>query len=106
MKASKFKLACVALIGFLSACSPTLDVTPDQAEQKINAALSPGDSSAKIEAYFKIEGLGATYNKFGKRYQSIIRHPDSDFHAITIHVYVDENKTFLKVEADDSYTFL
>lgn len=90
----------------LTGCLSTLDITPKEVEEKINLSLTPGDDAGKIEAYFKNEGLGLSYDKFQNRYQSIIRHPDSNFHAITIYVYVDESKKIVRVEANDSYTFL
>ncbi len=90
----------------LAGCFPTLDITPEEVEEKINSTLKPGDSAEKIEAYFEKEGLGSSYDRFLNRYQSIIRHPESNFHAITIYVYVDENKRFIRIQADDVYAFL
>jgi hypothetical protein len=90
----------------LAGCVSKLDITPQEVEAKINASLKVGDSSEIIEAYFKQEGLGFSYDKHESRYQSIIRHPKSDFHAIIIYIYIDNQKGFLKAEAHDSYTFL
>ena len=85
-------------------CEPTLDITPKQVESDFNLVLKVGDSSEKIESYFKSENIDYSFDDFSNRYQSIIRHPDSNYHAIVIHVYVDSNKNYLKVEARDSYT--
>ena len=87
-------------------CLSTLDTTPDEVEAKINSSLKPGDSAELIEKYFDEEGLGLSYDRFANRYNSIIRHPKSNYHAITIDVYVDEEKRFIRVEANDSYTLL
>lgn len=102
------RLAAVFLFGalMLAGCVSTLDITPKEVEAKINSSLKPGDSAAKIEAYFENEGLGLSYDRFQDRYHSIIRHPESNFHAITIVIFVDQNKRFIRAEADDSYTFL
>ena len=91
---------------FVFGCFTKLDTTPEEVEKKINTSLKPGDAPERIEAYFKKESLGLSYDKYQGRYQSIIRHPESNFHAITIYIYVDKNKRFIRVEANDSYTFL
>ena len=90
----------------LQGCMQTLDVTPAEVTSEINAQLKSGDSAFKIEDYFKSKGLSASFDAYSNRYQSIIRHPDSNFHAITIYIYVDNDKNFKSVEANDSYTFL
>ena len=91
---------------FLSGCFPTLDTTPEEVEADISSALKPGDAAETIEAYLRKRGLGFSYDRFANRYQAIIRHPDSNFHAITIHILLDPQKRYAGVEADDSYTFL
>jgi len=103
----KLALATLALFGVTAiyGCGPTLDVSPVQVEAQFEAALNPGDSASAIEAYFATQGLEATYDKHSDRYQSIIRHPDSNFHAISIYVNVDEQQRFAGVEARDSYTW-
>ena len=83
---------------------PTLDVTTAEVLNQIEASLGPGDSSERIEAYFAQRGLGASFDRFQQRYQSIIRHPDSNYHAIVIYVYVDEDRRFTRAEAYDTYT--
>ena len=80
--------------------------TPKEVEPEINSSLKPGDSADKMEAYFENEGLVLSYDRFQGRYHSIIRHPESNFHAITIVIFVDEKRRFIRAEADDSYTFL
>ena len=107
-KSSVRQIAGILLIAvaFLIGCFRTLDVTPADVEKQINAALKPGDSAETIEQYFSGRGLGYSYNKRESRYKSIIRHPDSNFHAIVIYVWVDKQKKFVKAEAHNSYTFL
>jgi hypothetical protein len=85
---------------------PTLDTTPQELETSINTALKPGDSTQKIEQYLASKNLASSYDGFSNRYQGIIRHPDSSFHAIVFYIYVDKSKAFIKVEAHDSYTFI
>ena len=94
-------------IGLLmSGCFPKLDITPEKVEAEISSALKPGDNSEAIEGYLQKRGLAFSYDRFANRYQAIIRHPESDFHAITIHILLDSEKHFKGVEANDSYTLL
>ena len=72
---------------------------------EVNAALSKGDAPDVIESYFKNRGLFASYDRFGSRYQSIIRNTGGPLdHAVVIYVYVDEKRRLLRVETHDSYT--
>lgn len=90
----------------MSGCLPKLDVTPEKVEAEISSVLKPGDNAEAIEGYLRKRGLEFSYDKFSNRYQAIIRHPESNFHAITIHILLDSQKRFTGVEANDSYTFL
>jgi len=72
---------------------------------EVNAALSKGDASDVIESYFRNRALFASYDRFGSRYQSIIRNTGRPLdHAVVIYVYVDEKKRLLRVETHDTYT--
>ncbi len=102
----KARVAFLGALLFVSGCLPTLDTTPEKVEAEITAALKPGDSAEAIETYLRKRELEFSYDRFANRYQAIIRHPDSNFHAITIHILLDAQKRFAAVEADDSYTFL
>ena len=90
----------------MSGCLPKLDITPEKVEAEILSALKPGDNSEAIESYLQKRGLAYSYDRFANRYQAIIRHPESDFHTITIHTLLDPAKHFKGVEANNSYTFL
>ncbi|MEZ5547016.1 MAG: hypothetical protein R3E74_04485 [Pseudomonadales bacterium] len=105
---TKIFIVSLVVISFLLIKSlfPTLDISPEDIEADINTALRPGDSAETIEEYLHSKYLGASYDGFSSRYQGIIRHPDSNFHAIIFHIYVDENNKFIRAEANDSYTFL
>ena len=94
------------MLGLLTGCCPHLGIAPEDVVAEINEALKPGDGSDAIEAYFKKAKLSASYDNFANRYQGIIRHPESNCHAIVIYVNVDENGKFVSVEVRDSYTFL
>jgi hypothetical protein len=100
------RIACFALSAALtvSGCHPRLDSTPEQVEAEFSSALAPGDNADAIEAYFRKRGLEFSYDRFTNRYNAIIRHPESDYHAITIYVLLDPQKRFSGVEARDSYT--
>lgn len=79
-------------------------MTPSEVVTQIEASLRPGDSSEKIEAYFTQQELSASFDRSQQRYQSIIRHPESNYHAIVVYVYVDKERRFTRAEANDSYT--
>lgn len=99
-------IALLTVVVFTVGCFPTLDVTPVEVERQFRVALKPGDSAEVIEQYLHGRGLTGSYDNYQSRYQSIIRHPDSEFHAIVIYIFVDKQKKLIKVEANDSYTFL
>lgn len=89
----------------VSACFQTLDTTPEQVAADVATALKGGASSEDIEAYLRSRSIGFSYDRFTNRYQATIRHPESNFHAITIHILLDSQKRYASVEAEDSYTF-
>ena len=101
-----FAILLVIFTLLIGGCGPKLDISPQEVQTSIEAALSLGDDRSKIESYFEEQGLPFSYDRFSSRYQSIIRHPDSNFHAIVIYVNVDEEQRFLSAEAHDSYTAL
>ncbi len=85
-------------------CFGGLDTTPEAVEAEISAALHKGASPEAIERYLEQRNLTFSYDRFTNRYQSIIRDPESDAHAITIYVLLDDQKRYADVEARDSYT--
>ena len=107
MKKIIFTLSILVFFLFmLQVCFPTLEISPQDVEEKINAALKSGDSAVEIEEYLASQKLVSSYDKYNNRYQGIIRHPNSNFHAITFKIYLNKDKAFIRVEANDSYTFL
>lgn len=106
MKKASWLITLLTLTLLLSSCFQKLEVTPEEVVSEINAKLIAGDEKEKIEAYFKNKDLDSSFDNYAQRYQSIIRHPESGFHAIVIYIYVDENQSFIRAEVNDSYTFL
>jgi len=99
-----FATGVVVLSVLPSACASDELPKPAQVRSEFNAALKPGDSSEKIEAYFKRRSLEFDYDHYQQRYQSTMRSTKSNFHAISIYVRVDKEKRFETVDASDSYT--
>jgi hypothetical protein len=93
-------LVTVAMAG----CARGLETTPEQIEAEIRAALGDSADSQSIESYLRQRGLEFSYDRFANRYQSIIRDPRSDAHAISIYINLDAERRFADVEARDSYT--
>lgn len=86
-------------------CLPTLDTTPAEVVDEIHAHLQPGAPREAVEWYLAQAGFHYSFDRFANRYQAIIRHPDSSFHAISIYIYLSPEGFFERAEARDSYTF-
>jgi hypothetical protein len=97
-------LLLVTASSALTGCSGGLDTTPEAVEAEISAALHKGASAQAIERYLEQRNLTFSYDRFTNRYQSIIRDPESNAHAITVYVLLDDQKRYADVEARDSYT--
>lgn len=98
------RVVILVVVVFLSGCNDGLPAATD-VESDFRAALKLGDSAEKIEAFFQSQKLGFDFDKYQDRYQSIIRSPSTDFHAIVIFVNVDKEKRFKAIQAQDSYTW-
>jgi hypothetical protein len=73
----------------------------------IGAELPQGSSPKSIEGFLERHELHYSYDRFSKRYQSIIRNASADprvDHAIVIYLYVDDAMNFTRAEVRDSYT--
>jgi len=98
-------LLVLAISGaYVGGCGQSLDISPAEVQSEIEQILVRGVDSTTIESYFEEKELPISYDKHANRYQSIIRHPESDFHAIVIYVNVDKDMHLVSVEAHDSYT--
>ena len=94
----------LAVAILLVGCSRSLDTTPEEIEAELLAALGQGANTEAIESYLRERKLPFSYDRFSNRYQSIIRDPNSDAHAITIYISLDAEGRLAGVEARDSYT--
>jgi hypothetical protein len=102
-------LAMAITIGLsASACSEENQMTAEEVKSTIGRELAQGASADAIERFFTTHKLQYTYDRFAKRYQSVIRDASADPNvdqAIVIHVYVDDSKTFVRGEVRDSFTY-
>ena len=95
---------------FLSACSKLDVMDVKELELFINENLSPGDSSEEIEAFLLEQEWPFSYDRFTKRYQT--GYPEGavenlfTIKAVSILIYVDESKAFLRAEVEEVYTGL
>lgn len=108
MKSSNgFLLSLTALAISAGACSEGARTSVKVVEAMINSELPVGSSSQQIEQFFQKHGLPFSYDRFSKRYNSIIRNvspqPNTD-HAIVIYLYVDDEGKFTRAEIRDSFT--
>ena len=99
----------VIVVSFLlmTSCSEDKEMTTEIVTAMIKDELVVGAAANDIEAFFEERGLPYTYDRFAKRYQSIIRDVSSDpkvDQAIVIYIYVDDEKQFIREEVIDSFT--
>jgi hypothetical protein len=81
--------------------------TSQEAKAIIDSELRVGASGREIEDFLNTQGLKFSYDKFAKRYQSIIRDVPSRSgmdKAIIIYLYVTDEKRLLRSEVRESYT--
>jgi hypothetical protein len=82
-----------------------------EVQKLIQQNLKPGDSQAKIEAFFKENKLPYDFDRFNQLYLSGIpssRKTDSKGveSVITIKIYVNQDRSFQKADVRMSYTYL
>lgn len=80
-------------------------------ERLIEQNLKPGDPDRQIVEFFKRNGFPYSFNNFERRYQSYV--PKSEQidsrgvkSVITIDIYVNEDRSFKRVEVRKAYTYL
>ena len=69
--------------------------------------LRVGSTSSEIENFLKRNKINYSYDRFSKRYQGIIRDVSDNKNidqAVTIYIFVDEEKSFKSSEVRDSFT--
>ena len=73
----------------------------------IEDSLEVGASPEEMEAFFDEHGISYSFDgKFAHRYRAIIRDIENDSiwrQSVVIHLYVDENKNFVRAEVRDSF---
>jgi hypothetical protein len=86
------------------------DVTEDKAidvRVLIAKELKVGSPFIEIEGFFQRHKIIYSYDRFSKRYQGIIRNVGNNKNidqAVTIYIYVDEEKSFTSSDVDNSFT--
>lgn len=105
---NRWALGAILAFGLSTlACGGGDQVTTEKVRMMIKNELAVGSSSQDIEQFFKTHNLVFSYDKFSKRYQSIIRNVSPDpgvDQAIVIYLYVDDEKKFTREEVRDSFT--
>jgi len=87
-------------------CPPFVKTSVEGIKAEFKNKVTLGESKEAIEKAFNEMGLTYSWDRFQNKYNAIIRHPDSNFHAITIKVFVDENGKFKEIMVRDSFTAL
>jgi hypothetical protein len=98
-------LAVIALVE-LSSCSSL----PSTAEvrQQIEANLKPGDPESKVVAYLNQAGFHPVWfvNRYQCSYPRTATSIVGEKTNIVIYVYLNEDRSFKKAEAENIYTYL
>lgn len=79
----------------------------EEVNNLITSELEVGAGAQAIETFFERHDMVFSYNRFDQRYQAIIRDVAKDQkvdQAILIHVYVDDQRRFVRAEVKDSFT--
>lgn len=97
-------LFAAAVIIQVAACSGRDLPAAAEVKRDIEASLNKGDSSEKIEAFFRGRGLDASYDEHQNRYNSTLRSANTEFHAVWIVINLDKDRRFVSADASDSYT--
>lgn len=102
-------LVALTLIGvILPACADPNVMNTRELTALIEENLSPGDSAEDIEAFLEAQGWPYSYDRFAQRYQT--GYPEGDVDnlftkkVVAIWIYVDESKSFSRVEVENIYT--
>ena len=77
--------------------------TKEEVALLIEKELPLGASGSAIEEFFRKNEISFSWDKFAQRYVAIIRNVEP-FHSITIDIFVDSKRRFVKSEVTDSYT--
>ena len=85
-------------------CPGFVDIELSDLEKKFNLEVKKGDSTEKIEAALNKLNINFSWDKYSGRYHGIIRHPNTNFHAIVVYIYLDRSNGFSKIDIHDSFT--
>lgn len=98
--------ARVSILSSIGVCPPFVNTKLEEIEGKFNEIVAVGDGSDAIENALTDMKITFSWDRFNQQYNGIIRDSVSNFHAITVKVYVDKQQKFTKIEANDSFTAL
>ena len=79
----------------------------DEVKRLIAEELYVGAPRGEIEAFFERHRIGYSYNRFGNRYQAIIRDVSGEplvDQAVSISVFLDDAGRFIGSEVVDTFT--
>ena len=71
---------------------------------RIESDLPPGASAEDIEVFLTRHEILFSYDRFQNRYQGIVRIDRGS--GVSVYLYVDSNKRFVRGEAQTYFTFL
>nr|CAP48509.1 putative integron gene cassette protein [uncultured bacterium] len=87
-------------------CPRFVEVLPAEVAQRFDDIVEPDGSRPAIEDALRDLGIDYSWDRLQGRYQGIIRAPDSNFHALVVHIYLDESGIYQRIDVYDSFTWL
>jgi hypothetical protein len=77
--------------------------TREDVSSLIKKELPVGASRHAIENFLKQKNISFSWDRFTGKYVGIIRNVEP-YHSITIDIFVDDEKRFVRADVRDSYT--
>jgi hypothetical protein len=99
-------LTAAALLG-LTSCDSLPSVV--EVRQHIDANLKPGDPESKVVAFLKQSGWLFGWDRFNRRYQATYGKTSKNIigveRGIGIYIYLNDDRSYLRAEVENVYTY-
>ena len=94
------------LVSAVHLCPPFVETLPSEIAERFNTVVAPNASRKAVEAALSDLEVAYSWDEYQGRYQGVVRTPGSNFHALVIHVYMNQSETYERIEVNDSFTSL
>lgn len=90
----------------VGACPPFVDVRLSELQALFEQQVASAATPEQIETELSQLGVEYSWNKYQSTYQGVLRHPESNFHAIAIRLLMGADQKVERIEIEDSFTAL